>query len=114
MIVRIHPDSHITLDDADTFTAFSVQAPAELGSHQIAAAFGMDAQARDEDHVWIFAKSRFQGIVEFQCVDPDFTMPDQRFAALVHKLHRIFNGEYVTSLIAIDPINHCRQGGAFA
>ena len=53
MIIHVHPDSRITLDDADTFTAFSVRAPAERTSQQIAAAFGMDAQARDADHIWI-------------------------------------------------------------
>jgi len=52
LIVHVHEDASITLDDADTFTAFSVRAPGR-SSAEAAAAFGMDAQARDEDHLWI-------------------------------------------------------------
>ncbi len=52
MIVHVHLDSSITLDDPDSFTAFSVSAPGlEFG--QVVAAFGADAKARDDDHVWI-------------------------------------------------------------
>lgn len=52
MIVHVHEDSSITLDEADTFTAFEVSAP-PVPSAQVAAAFGFDAEARDEEHVWI-------------------------------------------------------------
>jgi hypothetical protein len=52
LIVRVHQDSSITLEDPDTFTAFSLSAPG-LEAAQIAAAFGPDAEARDEEHVWI-------------------------------------------------------------
>lgn len=52
MIVRIQEDGTLALDDADTFTAFSVQAPAHDAT-AIAAAFGTDGEMRDDDHVWI-------------------------------------------------------------
>ena len=52
MIVRVHPDGRLTLDDADTFTAFSVAAPG-LEAEAIAAAFADDGEIRDADHVWI-------------------------------------------------------------
>ena len=70
MIVHVHEDASITLDDADTFTAFSVLAPGRT-SAEAAAAFGMDAQARDEDHLWISiarlrALGRAHGSLEWQ------------------------------------------------
>ena len=52
MIVHVHENSSITLDEADTFTAFSIRAP-NLGFGQIVAAFGGDAKAGEDDHVWI-------------------------------------------------------------
>ncbi|MAG30974.1 MAG: hypothetical protein CL908_08800 [Deltaproteobacteria bacterium] len=62
MIVHIHTDASITLDDADTFTAFSVSAP-DLHLEQILAAFGPDAKAGEDDHVWI-AISRLHALGE--------------------------------------------------
>lgn len=52
MIVHVHEDSSITLDDPDTFTAFSVTAPG-LEFEQVIAAFGADAKVGDGDHLWI-------------------------------------------------------------
>jgi hypothetical protein len=52
LIVHVHQDSSITLDDPDTFTAFSVIAPG-LDLARIVAAFGGDAKAGEDDHVWI-------------------------------------------------------------
>ncbi|MCP4908255.1 MAG: hypothetical protein GY910_25055 [bacterium] len=52
MIVHVHEDSSITLDDPDTFSAFSVSAPG-LEFRQIVAAFGDDARAGEDGHVWI-------------------------------------------------------------
>lgn len=61
MIVHVHEDSAITLEEPDVFTAFSVRAP-KLATEAVLAAFGPDAHA-DEDpdqdasgdppHVWI-------------------------------------------------------------
>jgi hypothetical protein len=52
LIVHVHADSRITLDDPDTFTAFAVRAPG-LGFGEIVAAFGSDAKAGEDGHVWI-------------------------------------------------------------
>ena len=52
MIIHVHPDSTITLEDADTFNAFSVSAPG-LGQTKIVEAFGADAKAGEEHYVWI-------------------------------------------------------------
>lgn len=52
MIVRIHPDCSITLEDADTFTAFSIAAP-NMTTAEILTAFGGDAEPCDQEHVWI-------------------------------------------------------------
>lgn len=70
MVIHIHEDARITLDDADTFTAFSVQAPGR-SSAEAAALFGADAQARDEDHLWVSiarlrALGRAHGSLEWQ------------------------------------------------
>jgi len=52
VIVHVHPDSSITLDDPDRFDAFSVRAP-DRDVPQIVAAFRGDAVAADDEHVWI-------------------------------------------------------------
>ena len=52
MIVHIDSDGAITLDDADTFTAFAIAAP-DLDGAAIARAIGTDGEMRDTDHVWI-------------------------------------------------------------
>ena len=52
LIIHVHSDSTISLDDADTFTAFSVTAPGR-DQAAIVAAFGADAKAGEEGHVWI-------------------------------------------------------------
>lgn len=52
MIVHVHADGSLTLDDPDTFTAFSVRAEG-LDAAAIAAAFGSDGEMRDDEHVWI-------------------------------------------------------------
>lgn len=52
MIVHVHEDSSISLDDPNTFTAFSVRAPGRA-LEQVVAAFGDDAAAGDGNHVWI-------------------------------------------------------------
>ena len=57
MIVHVHEDSSITLEEPDVFTAFSVRAPS-LAPVAVLAAFGADARAGEEasgdaGHVWI-------------------------------------------------------------
>lgn len=52
MIVHVHPDGSISLDDPNTFTAFSIRGE-DLSLDQIVHAFGADAEAGEEDHVWI-------------------------------------------------------------
>lgn len=52
MIVHVHPDGEVTLDDPDAFTAFSVAAPGR-GAAAAAAAIGGASQARDAEHVWV-------------------------------------------------------------
>lgn len=61
MIVYVHEDSSITLEEADVFTAFSVHAP-KLATEAVLAALGPDAHADesadkaasgDPPHVWI-------------------------------------------------------------
>ncbi|MGI9326147.1 MAG: hypothetical protein ACR2PZ_13065 [Pseudomonadales bacterium] len=52
MIVHIHPNASITLDDPDTFSAFAVEA-GNLPVTQIVAAFGEDAKAGEDEHIWI-------------------------------------------------------------
>ena len=65
MIVHVHEDSAITLEEPDVFTAFSVRAP-KLAPAAVLAAFGTDAHADEEadqdaegdasgepPHVWI-------------------------------------------------------------
>ena len=41
-------------------------------------------------------------------------MANQGLLALMHELHRILNREDVAAHVAIDPIDHGRQGGGFA
>ena len=52
MIVRIQPNSSITLENADTFAAFSIAASG-MTTADIIAAFEGDAELGDEEHVWI-------------------------------------------------------------
>ena len=57
MIVHVHHDRSITLDDPNGFDAFSVRAPG-LALDDVVAAFEGDAMAADEPsgearHVWI-------------------------------------------------------------
>ncbi len=59
MIVHVHEDSSITLEEPDVFTAFSVRAPTPA-LEAVSAAFGPDARAGtreeasgDAEHVWI-------------------------------------------------------------
>ena len=52
LIVHVHADASITLDDPDTFTDFSIRA-GSLETNQIVAAFEGDAEAGGDGHVWI-------------------------------------------------------------
>jgi hypothetical protein len=52
LIVQVHPDASISLDDPDTFSAFAVRAGSRSLA-QIVAAFGPDASAGEDDHIWI-------------------------------------------------------------
>ena len=53
MIVHVHEDSSITLEEPDVFTAFSLRAP-RLAPEAVLAAFGADARAGEETgHAWI-------------------------------------------------------------
>jgi hypothetical protein len=52
LIVRIHADSSVTLDDPDTFTAFHVAAP-DLEHRAILAALGPDARDAGNDELWL-------------------------------------------------------------
>ena len=46
--------------------------------------------------------------------NPHFPVPDEGLAALVHELNGILDREDVACLVAVDPIDHGRQGCAFA
>ncbi len=52
MIVHVHPDRSITLDDPDTFDAFSIRAPG-FACHEIVEAFGSDAREDGDEHVFL-------------------------------------------------------------
>ena len=52
MIVHVHEDARITLDEADTFTAFHVKAPGR-DAHDVAALLGSGAYADEAGNVWI-------------------------------------------------------------
>lgn len=56
MIVHVHADARVTLEEADLFTELSVRAP-ELAFDQVLAAFGPDASGDGGEgggeHVWI-------------------------------------------------------------
>lgn len=52
MIVHIHADASVTLDDPDTFSAFAVEAGTQPVA-QIVAALGEDAKAGEDEHIWI-------------------------------------------------------------
>lgn len=52
MIVHVHADTRITLDEPDRFTEFCVRAPG-LAVDQVLAAFGPDATEGEDEHVWI-------------------------------------------------------------
>ena len=54
MILQVHPDHSITLEDPNTFTAFEIQAGG-IALADILAAFGADAKAgtKEGEHLWI-------------------------------------------------------------
>ena len=52
MIVHIHEDARITLDEADTFTAFHVKAP-DRSPQAVADLLGSGAYADEGGNVWI-------------------------------------------------------------
>ncbi len=52
MIVHVHADASVTLDDADTFTAFHVAAPG-LDHAAILEALGDDARDAGEGDLWL-------------------------------------------------------------
>jgi hypothetical protein len=52
LIVHIHEDAQITLDEADTFTAFHVKAP-DRTPQAVAALLGSGAYADEGGNVWI-------------------------------------------------------------
>lgn len=52
MIVHVHADDRITLEDPDTFTAFHVVAPGRDAA-SVAATIGGDARADEQGHVWL-------------------------------------------------------------
>lgn len=52
MIVHVAPHAHVTLEDPDTFTAFSIRAPG-LALDEVVAALGDEAHAADDEHVWV-------------------------------------------------------------
>ena len=40
-------------------------------------------------------------------------MPDQGSFALMHEFHRVLNREDVAGFVAVDPVDHRGEGGAF-
>ena len=68
----------------------------------------------DQNHIGVFPQGRPQGVVESEGVQPHFPVPDEGLAALVHELDGILDREDVACLVAVDPIDHGRQGCAFA
>jgi len=52
MIVYVHDDTRVTLDDADTFTAFHVTAPGRTPA-AVAVLLGSGAYADEDGNVWI-------------------------------------------------------------
>jgi hypothetical protein len=45
------------------------------------------------------------------CASPDFTLADQAAFPLMHKLHRILDGNDVSFAITVDKVHHGRQRG---
>lgn len=70
MIVHVDTDSSITLEEPDTFTAFSIRAPG-LDVEEIVAALGDDGKAGEGDHVWI-------GISRLHALGGRYGAPDWR------------------------------------
>ena len=52
--------------------------------------------------------------MESEGVQPHFPVPNEGLAALVHELDGILDREDVACLVAVDPIDHGRQGCSFA
>ena len=72
------------------------------------------ADLADQDHIGVFAQGRPQGVVKLAGVLPHLAVTHQRLTAFMHELHRILDREDVAGHVGVDPVDHCRQGGALA
>ena len=72
------------------------------------------ADLPDENHIRVFPQGGTQSVVELEGVHPHLPVPDQGSFAFMHEFHRVLNREDVAGFIAIDPVDHRGEGGAFA
>ena len=87
---------------------------ARLGGFQGGGEGVLVADLPDENHVGVLPQCGTQGVVELEGVHPHFPMPDQGSFALMHEFHRVLNREDVAGFVAVDPVDHRGEGGAFA
>ena len=87
---------------------------ARLGGLDRGAEGFLIADLTDQDHIGIFPQGRPQSILKKESMGTHFPLTDQGFAALVHKLYRILDGENMALHGAVDVIDHRRQRGALA
>ena len=94
----------------------------EGGKQQMAGLGGLDgggqgfpvANLPDQDHVRILSQGCPQRFGKQLGVLPHLPLANQGATTDVHEFNRILNRENVPALVAVDPIDHGRHGGALA
>ncbi|VAU69071.1 Uncharacterised protein [Klebsiella pneumoniae] len=71
------------------------------------------AQLTKQNHIRIFTQRAAQGLGKGRAVQAYLPLLDQATFTLVHKLHRIFQGQNVPVRLVIEEIDHRGQGGRF-
>ena len=63
-----------------------------------------------QNNVWIFTQRGSKGARKGLGVRVHFSLVDETLLVFVDKLNRIFNGDDVVFAIAVNEVDHCRQG----
>ncbi len=72
------------------------------------------AHLAHQDDVRVFPQRRTQGLGEAQGIAVHFALVDQALLRFVDEFDRVFHGKNVVVLVAVDVVEHRRQGGRFA
>ena len=72
------------------------------------------AQLANEHYVGVLAQGRPQGRREGPGIGVNLPLVDQTVPVVVQELERIFNGQDMGVAVAVDPVDHGRQGGGLS